>query len=82
MKLTWLSVHIMQFAQQHGEVGIFTEQAIEAYHVLHAQVSRHYGGVNDAERRRKLIFRRLVLIAIYGQEEMAESNYEMDIEDE
>ena len=65
-------MHVPQFIREHGELGVYTEQPIEAFHVQHKIVSRVYAGTNPPKAQAEKIFRRLITNAAIRELEAME----------
>jgi hypothetical protein len=70
-----VSVHVPDFVMEHGEMGLFTEQAIEHYHVVHRRAETLHNSIKDAKSKRELVFRQLVTISVWHRRERIDPYY-------
>ncbi len=75
-------VHVADFIAAHGALGVFTEQPIEHFHVIHRRVQQMYCG-QDEKLKRELVLRKLVANAVWRRpEEVDGRDFDCDDDDD
>jgi hypothetical protein len=56
-----VAVHVPQFIRNHGDLGVYTEQPIESFHVQYNRISRNLVGKGGQDR----IMRQMICNAVF-----------------